>query len=117
MLAVFAGLLVACLTAAGILNGQGVPYFILTVGAAASYLIMQLRNLDIDDPKSCFIAVRNPPLLLSAASARADFGVVRIEWLHSGRNRLAWPICRLSSRMKCIYRHCTPCIPCTSCCP
>ena len=100
ILAVFAGLMVACLTVAGVLNGQGVPYFALTTGGTASYLIMQLRNLDVDNVKSCFTAVRSPPSLLSAV--RVDFGIVRIEWLHSGRNRLGWPICRLSSRMKCI---------------
>ena len=100
ILAVFAGLLVASLMTAGILNGQGVPYFTLTVGGTATYLIVQLLNLDADDPKSCFTAVSSPPSLLLAA--RTDFGIVRIEWLYSGRNRLGWPICRLSSRMKCI---------------
>lgn len=109
ILAAFAGLLVACLTAAGVLNGQGVPYFVLTVGGVASYLVVQLLNLDVDDPKSCFTAVSSPSSLLSAA--RADFGIVRIEWLHSRRNRLGWPICRLSSRMKRIPRCCMPGIP------
>ncbi|KAI0247027.1 4-hydroxybenzoate polyprenyl transferase [Lactifluus subvellereus] len=56
ILALFAGLLVACLTTAGVLNGQGVPYFALTVGGTASYLIVQLLKLDVDDPKSCFKA-------------------------------------------------------------
>ncbi|KAI0247023.1 UbiA prenyltransferase family, partial [Lactifluus subvellereus] len=56
ILALFAGLLVACLAAAGVLNGQGVPYFALTVGGTASYLIVQLLKLDVDDPKSCFKA-------------------------------------------------------------
>ncbi|KAI0245150.1 prenyltransferase [Lactifluus subvellereus] len=56
ILALFAGLLVACLTAAGVLNGQGVPYFALTVGGTAFYLIVQLLKLDVDDPKSCFKA-------------------------------------------------------------
>ncbi len=58
VLAVFAGLLVTCLAAAGALNNQGIPYFILTVGGAAAHLTMQLRNLDADDPKSCLDVVR-----------------------------------------------------------
>ncbi|KAH8981147.1 4-hydroxybenzoate polyprenyl transferase [Lactarius akahatsu] len=53
ILAVFAGLLVTCLAAAGALNNQGIPYFILTVGGASAHLTIQLRNLDVDDPKSC----------------------------------------------------------------
>ncbi|KAI9445930.1 4-hydroxybenzoate polyprenyl transferase [Lactarius indigo] len=53
ILAVFAGLLVTCLAAAGALNNQGIPYFILTVGGASAHLTMQLRKLDVDDPKSC----------------------------------------------------------------
>ncbi|KAI0249877.1 hypothetical protein BJV78DRAFT_1155523 [Lactifluus subvellereus] len=57
ILAVSTGFLVACLTVDSILDGQGVPSFSLTVGGATSYLIMQLRNLDIDDTKSCFTAL------------------------------------------------------------
>jgi len=56
ILAAFAGLLVTCLAVAGALNNQGIPYFILTVGGAAAHLIMQLRNIDVDDPKSCLDA-------------------------------------------------------------
>jgi len=56
VLAVFAGLLVTCLAVAGALNNQGIPYFILTVGGAAAHLTMQIRNLDVDDTKSCFEA-------------------------------------------------------------
>ena len=60
ILAVFAVSLVTCLAVAGALNNQGIPYFILTVGGAAAHLTMQLRNLDVDDPKSCLNAVRCP---------------------------------------------------------
>ncbi|KAI0294250.1 4-hydroxybenzoate polyprenyl transferase [Multifurca ochricompacta] len=56
VLAVFAALLVACLATAGTLNKQGVPYFVLTVGGTAAHLILQLRNLDVDDTKSCLTA-------------------------------------------------------------
>jgi 4-hydroxybenzoate polyprenyltransferase len=58
ILAVFATSLVTCLAVVGALNNQGIPYFILTVGGAAVHLTMQLRNLDVDDPKSCLDAVR-----------------------------------------------------------
>ncbi|KAH8983733.1 4-hydroxybenzoate polyprenyl transferase [Lactarius akahatsu] len=53
VLAVFAGIFVACLAMAGVMNNQGIPYFILTVGGAAVHLTLQLQNLDVDDPKSC----------------------------------------------------------------
>lgn len=56
ILAVFATSLVTCLAVVGALNNQGIPYFILTVGGAAVHLTMQLRNLDVDDPKSCLDA-------------------------------------------------------------
>jgi 4-hydroxybenzoate polyprenyltransferase len=59
ILAFFAVLLLVALTAAGVLNGQGMPYFAVTVGGAALHLIFQLRNLDVDDTKSCFHMVRN----------------------------------------------------------
>src|SRR6266404_3204524 len=60
ILGVFAASLVVCLVVAGLLNDQGVPYFILTIGGAATYLTIQLRNLDVDDPKGCLEAVRLP---------------------------------------------------------
>jgi 4-hydroxybenzoate polyprenyltransferase len=71
-LAIFAGLLVACLTVAGILNGQGVPYFVLTVGGAAFHLMFQLRNLDINDVNICLVVVRLHSLF---SAVRAEFGI------------------------------------------
>ncbi|KAH9170065.1 4-hydroxybenzoate polyprenyl transferase [Lactarius sanguifluus] len=53
VLAVFAGIFVVCLATAGVMNNQGIPYFILTVGGAAVHLTLQLQNLDVDNPKSC----------------------------------------------------------------
>ncbi len=75
ILAVFAASLVACLAVAGLLNGQGIPYFMLTVGGAAAHIMMQLRNLDVDDPNSCLHVVR-----LSAPASRnyINFGIVRV---------------------------------------
>jgi 4-hydroxybenzoate polyprenyltransferase len=64
-LAVFAGIMVACLTAAGILNGQSVLYFTVAVGGSAFYFISQLQSLDVDDPNSCLSAVRSPNSSLS----------------------------------------------------
>ncbi|KAH9980888.1 UbiA prenyltransferase family [Lactifluus volemus] len=55
-LAVFAGIMVACLTSAGVLNGQGIPYFTVAVGGTAYYFVSQLQNLDVDDPNGCLSA-------------------------------------------------------------
>ena len=57
-LAVFAGSIVTCLAVAGALNNQGIPFFVLTVGGAATHFNIQIRNLNVDDPKSCLDAVR-----------------------------------------------------------
>jgi 4-hydroxybenzoate polyprenyltransferase len=81
-LAVFAGIMVACLAAAGVLNGQGVLYFTVAVGGAAFYFISQLQNLDVDDPNSCLSAVRSPKSSLSTAFAESK--TVRIECFQSG---------------------------------
>jgi 4-hydroxybenzoate polyprenyltransferase len=81
-LAVFAGIMVACLTSAGVLNGQGVPYFTVAVGGTAYYFVSQLQNLDVDDPNGCLSAVRGPNSSLSIAFAESK--TVRIECLLSG---------------------------------
>jgi 4-hydroxybenzoate polyprenyltransferase len=82
ILVVLTASLVACLTMAGVLNGQGIPYFAITVGGTASHLILQLQNLDVDDAKSCLTVVCSSCSPLPAGCAH--FGIVRIEWLHSG---------------------------------
>ncbi|KAF7303455.1 4-hydroxybenzoate polyprenyltransferase, mitochondrial [Mycena indigotica] len=64
-------LLVACgvvlvlmLTLVGVLNHQGIAYFVVSVGGAALHLVWQYATVDLDDPKSCwrtypFLAVQN----------------------------------------------------------
>ncbi|KAI0056634.1 UbiA prenyltransferase [Artomyces pyxidatus] len=52
----FALLFVACFAAAGYLNGQGTPFYLLGVGGAAIHLFRQLHGVDLDDVKSCLIA-------------------------------------------------------------
>ncbi|KAI0261390.1 4-hydroxybenzoate polyprenyl transferase, partial [Gloeopeniophorella convolvens] len=56
ILALFAGLLVTCLTIAGALNSHQAPYFLITVVGGAAHLIWQLWNLNVDDVKSCLVA-------------------------------------------------------------
>lgn len=73
-LAILAGSLVTCLAVAGALNNQGIPFFILAVGGAATHLDMQIRNLDVDDPKSCLDAVRYLSSLVSEECT--DCGIV-----------------------------------------
>ncbi|KAJ7454172.1 UbiA prenyltransferase family-domain-containing protein [Mycena latifolia] len=54
-------LLIACavtfvlaLAGVGFLNGEGSPYFIISVGGAALHLIWQFLTVDLDVPKSCW---------------------------------------------------------------
>jgi 4-hydroxybenzoate polyprenyltransferase len=79
-LAVFAGLLVICLAVAGAMNNQGTPFFLLAVGGAATHFTIQLRNLDVDHPKSCLDAVRFPRSLVSGGCT--DCRIVRVQWVH-----------------------------------
>lgn len=81
ILAAFATSLVTCLAVVGALNNQGIPYFILTVGGAAAHLTMQLRDLDVDDPKSCLDAVRCPGSHVLARCTNCE--IVRVQWIHS----------------------------------
>ncbi|KAF7344104.1 4-hydroxybenzoate polyprenyltransferase, mitochondrial [Mycena venus] len=53
-------LLIACgftfavtLAAAGVLNGQGISYFVISVGGTAAHLVWQLMAVDLDIPTSC----------------------------------------------------------------
>ncbi|KAJ7176343.1 4-hydroxybenzoate polyprenyl transferase [Mycena crocata] len=45
---------VATLAAAGILNGQGTSYFVISVGGTAIHLTWQFMTVDLDVPKSCW---------------------------------------------------------------
>ena len=81
ILAVFATSLVTCLAVVGALNNQGIPYFIFTVGGAVVHLTMQLRDLDVDDPKSCLDAVRYPLSHILAGCTNCE--IVRVQWIHA----------------------------------
>ncbi|KAJ7603183.1 UbiA prenyltransferase family-domain-containing protein [Mycena rosella] len=57
-------LLIACavtfvltLAGAGLLNGQGMPYFVVSVGGTAMHLVWQFLTVNLDVPKS--VGVRN----------------------------------------------------------
>ncbi|KAJ7766177.1 4-hydroxybenzoate polyprenyl transferase [Mycena metata] len=45
---------VAMLAAVGLLNGQGTPYFVLSVGGTVLHLMWQFLTVDLDVPKSCW---------------------------------------------------------------
>ncbi|KAJ7921348.1 4-hydroxybenzoate polyprenyl transferase [Mycena leptocephala] len=54
-------LLIACgvtfvsmLAAAGVLNCQGTPYFVISVGGTMMHLVWQFLTVDLDVPKSCW---------------------------------------------------------------
>jgi len=36
------------------LNGQGLPFYLISVGGATSHLIWQLKNVDWDKRESCW---------------------------------------------------------------
>ncbi|KAI0040628.1 4-hydroxybenzoate polyprenyl transferase [Auriscalpium vulgare] len=56
ILALFAALLTVSLALAGHLNKQGPAFFALTVGGAGLHLASQLKKLDVDNVRSCFVA-------------------------------------------------------------
>ena len=45
---------VAMLAFAGVLNGQSLPYFIISVGGTAFHLVWQFATVDLEDPASCW---------------------------------------------------------------
>ncbi|KAJ7352119.1 UbiA prenyltransferase family-domain-containing protein [Mycena albidolilacea] len=45
---------VSMLAVAGILNNQGTPYFVVSVGGTVLHLVWQSRTVDLDVPKSCW---------------------------------------------------------------
>lgn len=54
-------LLIACaigfvtmLAFAGVLNGQSLPYFIISVGGTALHLVWQFATVDLEEPASCW---------------------------------------------------------------
>ncbi|KAJ6535603.1 UbiA prenyltransferase family-domain-containing protein [Mycena capillaripes] len=42
------------LAVAGVLNGQGAPYFLVSVGGTLLHLVWQFLTVDLDVPKSCW---------------------------------------------------------------
>ncbi|KAH8079058.1 UbiA prenyltransferase [Cristinia sonorae] len=46
--------IVVCLALAGMSNGHGLPYFVVSVGGAAVQMMYQLNVLDVDSPESCW---------------------------------------------------------------
>jgi 4-hydroxybenzoate polyprenyltransferase len=69
-------LLIACgmtfvsmLAAAGVLNCQGTPYFVISVGGTMMHLVWQFLTVDLDVPKSCW----GPPPLFRVARWLTNF--------------------------------------------
>ncbi|PSS38135.1 hypothetical protein PHLCEN_2v42 [Hermanssonia centrifuga] len=65
--AAFAAVFIACLAYAGILNGQGIGYFLISVLGSALHIIWQFYTLDFDDSSQCgrmFLLI-NAPFLSS----------------------------------------------------
>lgn len=60
--AAFAAVFIACLAYAGILNGQGIGYFLISVLGSALHIIWQFYTLDFDDSAQCgrMFLVSNP---------------------------------------------------------
>ncbi|KAJ6621038.1 UbiA prenyltransferase family-domain-containing protein [Mycena sp. CBHHK59/15] len=44
----------AMLAGAGVLNGQGISYFVISVGGTATHLVWQFSTIDLDVPNSCW---------------------------------------------------------------
>jgi len=53
LVAFFACIFLSALVYAGMLNGQGPAYYIVSVGAPALHFLWQLATWNIDDPKDC----------------------------------------------------------------
>ena len=55
ILSAFAAGLVICLTYAGVRNGQGAAFFLISVCGCAASLAWQLGTLDTENPKDCWL--------------------------------------------------------------
>ncbi|KAJ7213517.1 UbiA prenyltransferase family [Mycena pura] len=44
---------VSMLAVAGVLNGQSMPYFLVSVGGTVLHLVWQVRTVDLQNPESC----------------------------------------------------------------
>lgn len=58
-LAGFSSAFVGLTALAGYMNGQGLPFYLISVGGAAAHLAWQLRTVNYDDPKSCWQKFRS----------------------------------------------------------
>ncbi|KAF8066011.1 UbiA prenyltransferase family-domain-containing protein [Lyophyllum atratum] len=54
LLTVFAITFVTMFTAAGAMNGQGLAYYLISVGGMSVHLIWQFSTVDLDVPESCW---------------------------------------------------------------
>ncbi|KAF7360710.1 4-hydroxybenzoate polyprenyltransferase, mitochondrial [Mycena venus] len=54
LLVLFGIVFVSLLAVAGSFNGQGTPYFVVSIGGTLLHLIWQFRTVDLDVPKSCW---------------------------------------------------------------
>ncbi|KAF8509862.1 UbiA prenyltransferase family [Hysterangium stoloniferum] len=54
ILALFSLIFVASMAVSGYLNGNGAPYFLITVGGASLHFVWQLTTLNVDDPNDCW---------------------------------------------------------------
>lgn len=50
----FSSAFVGLTALAGYMNGQGLPFYLISVGGTAAHLAWQLRTVNYDDPKSCW---------------------------------------------------------------
>lgn len=54
LLTIFATVFVFMLLYSGVLNQQGLPFYLISVLGAAGHLVWQLLTVDLEDPKSCW---------------------------------------------------------------
>lgn len=57
ILAGFAALMVLSLVVAGVLNSQGLPFHVLSIGGAVLHMARQIKSVNLDDTRSCLVAV------------------------------------------------------------
>ncbi|EJC99728.1 UbiA prenyltransferase [Fomitiporia mediterranea MF3/22] len=77
--AIFDAAFVLCLYYAGVANGHGTPYFVVSVGGTAVQLLYQLMILDVDSTQSCWENFKNNAFILGPlvfAGIMADYARV-----------------------------------------
>ena len=58
-LAGFSSTFVGLTALAGYMNGQGLPFYLISVGGAAAHLAWQLKTVNYNDTKSCWERFRS----------------------------------------------------------